>query len=32
MDWRFLEERFDAVYPDKAGHPPLADALIPPWN
>jgi hypothetical protein len=24
IDWRFLEERFGAVYSDKAGHPPLA--------
>ena len=24
IDWRFLEERFGAVYTDKAGHPPLA--------
>jgi len=23
IDWRFLEERFGAVYSDKAGHPPL---------
>jgi transposase, IS5 family len=23
IDWRFLEERFGAVYSDQAGHPPL---------
>ncbi len=22
IDWRFLEERFGAVYSDKPGHPP----------
>ena len=26
VDWRFLEERFGAVYSDGSGHPPLADA------
>jgi IS5 family transposase len=28
IDWRFLEERFGAVYSDKAGHPPLATRLM----
>ena len=28
IDWRFLEERFGAVYTDKAGHPPLATRLM----
>ena len=23
IDWRFIEDRFGAVYSDKAGHPPL---------
>src|SRR6202012_5425484 len=23
IDWRFLEQRFGAVYSDRAGHPPL---------
>ena len=27
IDWRFLEERFGAVYTDKAGHPPLPTRL-----
>src|SRR5664279_2567535 len=27
-DWRFLEERFGAVYTDKAGHPPLPTRLM----
>ena len=26
--WRFLEERFGAVYSDKAGHPPLPTRLM----
>ncbi len=33
IDWRFLAERFGAVYSDKAGHPPLPSGLrtnIPP--
>ena len=28
IDWRFLEERFGAVYWDKAGHPPLPTRLM----
>ena len=28
IDWRFLEERFGAVYTDKAGHPPLPPRLM----
>lgn len=28
IDWRFLEERFGAVYSDKVGHPPLATRLM----
>ena len=28
IDWRFLEERFGAVYSDNAGHPPLPTRLI----
>lgn len=28
IDWRFLEERFGAVYTDKAGHPPLPTRLM----
>jgi hypothetical protein len=28
IDWRFLEERFGAVYSDKAGHPPLPTRLM----
>ncbi len=28
IDWRFLEDRFGAVYSDKAGHPPLATRLM----
>ena len=28
IDWRFLEERFGAVYSDKPGHPPLATRLM----
>lgn len=27
IDWRFLEERFGAVYSDKPGHPPLPTRL-----
>ena len=27
IDWRFLEERFGAVYSDKVGHPPLPTRL-----
>jgi IS5 family transposase len=26
IDWRFLEERFGAVYADRLGQPPLPDA------
>ena len=28
IDWRFLEERFGAVYSDKAGQPPLPTRLM----
>jgi IS5 family transposase len=28
IDWRFLEERFGAVYTDRAGHPPLPTRLM----
>ena len=28
IDWRFLEQRFGAVYSDKAGHPPLPTRLM----
>jgi len=28
IDWRFLEERFGAVYSDKPGQPPLPTRLI----
>jgi transposase, IS5 family len=28
IDWRFLEERFGAVYTDKPGQPPLPTRLI----
>ena len=28
IDWRFLENRFGAVYSDKAGHPPLPTRLM----
>jgi transposase, IS5 family len=28
VDWRFLEERFGAVYTDRAGHPPLPTRLM----
>jgi IS5 family transposase len=28
IDWRFLEERFGAVYSDKPGQPPLATRLM----
>ena len=28
MDWRFLEERFGAVYSDKPGQPPLPTRLM----
>src|SRR6202167_1621626 len=28
IDWRFLEERFGAVYSDRAGHPPLPTRLM----
>src|SRR5271167_3973379 len=28
IDWRFLEDRFGAVYSDKAGHPPLLTRLM----
>src|SRR5271170_1881572 len=28
IDWGFLEERFGAVYSDKAGHPPLPTRLM----
>ena len=28
IDWRFLEERFGAVYPDKPGQPPLPTRLM----
>jgi hypothetical protein len=27
-DWRFLEEKFGAVYTDKPGHPPLPTRLM----
>jgi transposase, IS5 family len=27
-DWRFLDERFGAVYSDKPGHPPLPTRLM----
>jgi transposase, IS5 family len=27
IDWRFLEERFGAVYSDGSGHPPLPTRL-----
>src|SRR5277367_611050 len=28
IDWRFLEDRYGAVYSDKAGHPPLPTRLM----
>src|SRR5271169_2007486 len=28
IDWRFLEEKFGAVYSDKPGHPPLPTRLM----
>ena len=28
IDWRFLEQRFGAVYSDAAGHPPLSTRLM----
>jgi hypothetical protein len=28
IDWRFLEERFGAVYSDTVGHPPLPTRLM----
>jgi IS5 family transposase len=28
IDWRFLEEKFGAVYTDKPGHPPLPTRLM----
>ena len=28
IDWRFLEQRFGAVYSDKTGHPPLPTRLM----
>ena len=28
IDWRFLEERFGAVYTDKPGQPPLPTRLM----
>jgi transposase, IS5 family len=28
IDWRFLEQRFGAVYTDKVGHPPLPTRLM----
>jgi IS5 family transposase len=28
IDWRFLEERFGAVYSDQAGRPPLPTRLM----
>ena len=28
IDWRFLEDRFGAVYSDKVGHPPLPTRLM----
>src|SRR5882724_5009499 len=28
IDWRFLEQRFAAVYSDQAGHPPLPTRLM----
>jgi hypothetical protein len=28
IDWRFIEERFGAVYTDRAGHPPLPTRLM----
>ena len=28
IDWRFLEERFGAVYTDAPGHPPLPTRLM----
>ena len=28
IDWRFLEERFGAVYSDKPGQPPLPTRLM----
>jgi transposase, IS5 family len=28
IDWRFLEDRFGAVYSDRAGHPPLPTRLM----
>jgi transposase, IS5 family len=28
IDWRFLEEKFGAVYTDKPGHPPLSTRLM----
>jgi hypothetical protein len=32
IDWRFLEERFGAVYTDKAGQPPLPTRLMADWR
>jgi IS5 family transposase len=28
IDWRFLEEKFGAVYTDEPGHPPLPTGLM----
>jgi IS5 family transposase len=28
IDWRFLEERFGAIYSDRPGHPPLPTRLM----
>lgn len=28
IDWRFLEEKFEAAYTDKPGHPPLPTRLM----
>ena len=28
INWRFLEEKFGAVYTDKPGHPPLPTRLM----
>ena len=28
IDWRFLEERFEAVYTDRPGQPPLPTRLM----
>src|SRR5262245_3934013 len=32
IDWRFLEERFGAVYSDKPGQPPLPTRLMRGWR